>query len=202
MRSSLHPGRPSGLGRGNPGRTVALVDDRIEQWWDRLRGRPLVDRVFYSASALGDFSLIWHLLGAARSLAPGHRPSEALRSSVTMGAESALVNGPVKFLFRRVRPAPPDAARPHRLRQPLTSSFPSGHATAAFTAAALLSEGARAPARAAVYALATIVATSRIHVRIHHPSDVAAGALMGMGMGWLARRAWTIVPAPLGTRRP
>ena len=58
---------------------------------------------------------------------------EAIRLALALGAESALVNGVVKSAFRRERPIH-DADQPHQLRQPLTSSFPSGHASAAFLA--------------------------------------------------------------------
>ena len=49
----------------------------------------------------------------------------------------------MKSLFRRVRPADySDIEFRHGLRRPITSSFPSGHATAAFCAATLLGGGA------------------------------------------------------------
>jgi membrane-associated phospholipid phosphatase len=176
------------------------MDEIVDASWDHLRGRPLVDRVFYGASTLGDFSLVWHLLGAVRALAPGRSPEEAVRVSATMGLESALVNGPVKSVFGRRRPPAGGHDHPHAVRNPRTSSFPSGHASAAFTAAALLGDGLGRPGRAAVYATAAIVSTSRIHVRMHHASDVAAGALLGIGLGVLARRLWALVPEPLGTR--
>ena len=86
--------------------------------------------------------------------------------------------------FRERRPVH-DGPRPHKLRQPKTSSFPSGHASAAMVAAAMLSRQGGAPVW---YLLAGIVATSRIHVRIHHGSDVVGGALLGAGLGVLARR--------------
>ena len=38
------------------------------------------------------------------------------------------------------------------------------------------------------YALAGLVATSRIHVRIHHTSDVAGGIVAGTLLGMVARR--------------
>jgi undecaprenyl-diphosphatase len=182
---------------------IRRFDMAADSAWDRLRGRPLVDRVFYSASALGDFSLIWHILGCGRALLPGHEAEEAVRLSVTMGAESALVNGPVKSLFGRLRPVHDDSTvHPHRLRRPRTTSFPSGHASAAFTAAALLSDGSRWPVRWAVNGVAAVVAASRVHVRIHHASDVMAGAVLGIALGAVARRAWTLVPPPLGRAAP
>ena len=36
--------------------------------FDRLRGNPIADRVFYGASALGDHGLIWLMFGALRGL--------------------------------------------------------------------------------------------------------------------------------------
>jgi undecaprenyl-diphosphatase len=105
--------------------------------------------------------------------------------SVALGIESALVNGPVKSLFRRNRPVH-DVPRPHALRQPKTSSFPSGHASAAMVAASLLSRRSRY--RLLWYLLAFVVAASRAHVRIHHASDVVGGAAVGIGLGATARR--------------
>jgi undecaprenyl-diphosphatase len=67
---------------------------------------------------------------------------------------------------------------PHKFRRPQTSSFPSGHASSAVLAASVLSKGSRlAPAYKIIAAL---VATSRIHVRAHHASDVLAGAAVGL----------------------
>jgi undecaprenyl-diphosphatase len=72
------------------------------------------------------------------------------------------------------------------MRRPITSSFPSGHAATAFMAATLLSKGTRAAP--AYYALAGLVAYSRVHVRMHHATDVAGGAVLGLALGAVARR--------------
>ena len=70
----------------------------------------------------------------------------------------------------------------HGLRRPITSSFPSGHATAAFCAASLLGGGP------GWYALATTVAATRVYVRLHYTSDVVAGACFGLALGAGLRR--------------
>jgi len=167
----------------------ASLDDAVDKAWDRLRGHPTLDRVFYTASELGDFSLIWHLLGTARGVTSRRGTREATRLALALGAESALVNGAIKSAFRRERPVQTDE-RPHGLRQPLTSSFPSGHASAAFMAATLLSERSRV--KPAWYGLAAIVAASRIHVRIHHASDVVVGAGIGLGLGRVIRKVFPL----------
>lgn len=173
---------------------VVRFDDMVDQVFDRIRGNPVVDRVFYTASELGDWSLLWHLLAVERGVRRGGDLDGTVRIVTLMGAESLVVNSVVKSMFRRSRPLH-DAPRPHRLRQPRTSSFPSGHATAAAVFTVLAGEGSRL---APVYAgLAATVATSRIHVRIHHASDVVGGALLGTAIGFGLRRWW-----PDGRRWP
>lgn len=170
-------------------RRVAAVDDAVDRAFDRIRG-PLADTVFYTASELGDHSLVWLILAALRGLRSDDEWPAARRAAVGMGVESALVNLGIKSLFRRARPAF-EGTRPRRLRQPRTSSFPSGHATSAFTAAALLSEDdALWPL---YYAIAVVVASSRIYVKIHHASDVVAGAAVGAALGRIGRR---LAPLP------
>ena len=124
-------------------------------------------------------------MGLSKGLASGSAQREAVRLSAALIAESGIVNGILKSLFRRERPDHIEA-RPHVLRQPLTSSFPSGHASAAFLAATLLSE--RSKFKPLWYGLAGIVATSRIHVRIHHASDVIAGTLVGLGLSRIIKK--------------
>lgn len=167
---------------------VDRLDVGVDHVVDRVRGNPVADRVFYTASELGDFSLLWHILGVTKGLGPAG-PRVTLRLATALGAESALVNGAVKSLFGRGRPVH-DEARPHRLRQPRTSSFPSGHASSAFLAAGLLSEGSRLTP--VYYTLAVIVAGSRIYVRIHHASDVIAGAALGVGLAVAVKRRWPL----------
>ena len=170
---------------------IGTLDARVDDLFASLRGNRFADRLFYTASALGDFGLIWLALGLLRILRS--RPGDTragVRAVVATGIESVVVNAGMKSLFQRGRPRPVEA-HPLPFRQPLTSSFPSGHATAAFCAATLLAEGERsAPG---YYALATVVALSRIHTKIHHGSDVAGGVVIGVALGHLARRMVPLV---------
>jgi undecaprenyl-diphosphatase len=162
----------------------AVVDDAFID----LRRHPLANKLLYAASEAGNFSVIWHALAWAPVLlrpSPG-RLRRAVEVSAVLAAESLLINGVVKSFFRRSRPEGPEDGHPHRLRAPKTSSFPSGHATAAMVAASMLSR--RRHRRLAFYTLGGVVAASRVHVRIHHASDVIGGVAIGLGLGRLARR--------------
>ncbi|MGI8791597.1 MAG: phosphatase PAP2 family protein [Acidimicrobiales bacterium] len=175
-------------------RRVAAFDNAVDRAvLERLRGRRWADRLFYAASELGDHGLIWLILGAARGLRSEHEWPAAVRLGIGVGVESVLVNIGIKSLFRRERPFF-DGPRPFRLRTPRTSSFPSGHATSAFTAAALLSDGDRmAPL---YYGAAIVVAASRVHVKIHHASDVVAGVAVGMVLGRIGRKLFPLPYRP------
>ncbi len=169
---------------------VDEADEAVDRAWDALRGHPAIDRVFYGASAAGDFSALWHACNLARLVTASWTPAQFVRVAAALGAESVLVNQGIKRLFRRARPVPNDD-RPFHLRSPSTSSFPSGHASSAVVAASLLSTNTRY--KPLYVSAAVVVATSRIHVRIHHASDVVAGAAVGAVGVALWRRLW---PSP------
>ena len=163
---------------------VEEIDRRIDRAVEAVRS-PTLDAVLYPLSSAADHSLIWFVIGTAQSVRRGDLRF-ATRFAAAMGIESAVTNGPLKAMFRRTRPSPetPDGPLPYGMRRPITSSFPSGHATAAFTAAALLADRRRAP----WYALAAVVAGSRVYVRMHHASDVVVGAAFGVAFGHALRR--------------
>jgi undecaprenyl-diphosphatase len=176
---------------------IRRFDAAAERLFDRIRGNAVADRVLYGASALGDFSLVWHVLLLARVVADPTTEREAVRMATALAVESVAVNVGIKSLFRRERPVWLED-RPHDLRQPRSSSFPSGHATSGFLAASLLA-ASRPRERTLWFGLAAVVAASRVHVRIHHASDVVGGALLGLSFGALVRRGWP-VPTPMKGR--
>lgn len=186
---TVPPPEPAGVipapgALGPIARFDAWADDALE----RLRGRRTPDMVATAASHLGDFSLIWHIVAAARGATSTARADQAIALSAVLGAESLLVNQGVKRLFRRQRPTETGDPRTP-VRRPATSSFPSGHASAAFCAATVLTGWGGRRSALVWYPLAAVVGTSRAYVRIHHASDVVGGAALGLALGAAARAA-------------
>jgi undecaprenyl-diphosphatase len=67
-------------------------------------------------------------------------------------------------------------------------SFPSGHSATAFAGATMLA--AYAPRlRVPLYALATLIALSRLYNGVHYPTDAIAGAALGTATALLLRAA-------------
>ncbi|MYX43200.1 phosphatase PAP2 family protein, partial [Streptomyces sp. SID89] len=109
---------------------------------------------------------------------------------------SLTINTIGKRSVRRARPALDQVPIVRRLgRQPITTSFPSGHAAsaAAFAAGVALESPAWG---AAVAPVAASVALSRVYTGVHFPSDVLAGAALGAGAAFAVR---ALVPTRAGS---
>jgi undecaprenyl-diphosphatase len=190
----FHPGIPLPHHQLEPPHELGPVDrfdHVVDSWFDHLRGTEPADRIMYALTELGDFGLIWALLAFARGLRSEDDARAAWRLAAAMGAESVIINGLVKSQFKRERPVVQEP-RPHKLRIPLTTSFPSGHSSTAMVAGVLLAQRSSQTTRVAIFGLGGLVAVSRIHVRIHHASDVVGGLAVGLGLGALARLAWPL----------
>lgn len=103
----------------------------------------------------------------------------------------------VKHVVQRERPH----ADLHLVRTN-DSSFPSGHAATSAAAARVLAELTAAP-KPLLAGLALGVGVTRVHLGVHHPSDVAGGFLIGWCWTSLVaavlRPAQDPLPEPRGT---
>jgi len=168
---------------------VNRVDERLARLSARLP-RTAADPLLRELSQAANHGLLWFAVAAGLATRPGPTRRAALRGVAAIAGASASVNLVGKSVFPRRRPAA--AVIPLRrrvVRWPVSSSFPSGHAAsaAAFTTAVALESPAAA---AAVAPVAVAVAYSRVHTGVHWPSDVMAGAALGVGAGLATRRWW------------
>ena len=76
---------------------------------------------------------------------------------------------------------------PLLIANPADYSFPSGHTLSSVIGATILTRTDRRFGWAAI-SLAALIAFSRLYLYVHWPSDVLAGALLGILMGFLAER--------------
>ena len=128
---------------------------------------------------------------------------------------AGLFGTPVALLLSRLPKALIDSPRPAAVLEPASihvnglqlaghNSFPSGHAITAFLVVAVLlmgkgSQRPRLPAAAVIALFGLAVALSRIAVGAHWPSDVLAGAGLGLLAGVAgaqAQQRWAIASTP------
>lgn len=165
---------------------ITRFDDAVDGLFTGLRGNPTADRLFYLASEGADYSRAWHAIGIVMAVVSPSRRADAVRLAVALGVESAIVNGALKNIFPRERPPLIDDPA-FDVRRPKTKSFPSGHASSATMTAVLLSD-VMPKLKPLWWSLAAVVSASRIHNRMHHGTDVAAGAVIGTAMGIAVKR--------------
>lgn len=110
------------------------------------------------------------------------------RKSVIIGtsmATAAAITWGLKYTVNRTRPyvTYPELYHPYTEGSP---SFPSSHTSISFSLATSLSlEYPKWYVIVPSYLWASSVAYSRMHLGVHYPSDVLAGALVGAGSAYL-----------------
>jgi len=143
------------------------------------------------------FAGVFSLEGATGAQRRGHVAVFANSLAWTLAATDWM-----KVLVRRKRPvlytadAAAAAGDPNSQR-----SFPSGHASIAFAAATsyvVMAQREHLPHRgrnaALLYVGALGVAALRVAAGKHFPTDVAGGAALGTGIGWLAAKVHPTEP--------
>jgi membrane-associated phospholipid phosphatase len=103
----------------------------------------------------------------------------------------AVVVNPLKLTVARARPYA--VLKAQRIGQPSQRfthflSFPSGDTATVFACGTAILPAFGWPARVLLLAVAAGVGALRVAVRAHYPSDVLAGAAIGILLGWLAIR--------------
>jgi len=167
-------------------RAARRFDDAVDEVVEPLRKNAALTSVAAAVSNLADYGFVWTVVASAkgRRREPGGGPAQARhRRGLLARTERRHQGGR--------GPGPPRTGCSERragcdpVREPTSSSFPSGHTLAAFTTAVVLADS---PAQAVAFiGFAAVVGASRIQLGAHHASDVAGGALIGAGLGALLR---------------
>ena len=126
----------------------------------------------------GNNGAIWFALGVVLAVVDSSQ-REAWLICAALGPVAIGLNYVVKLVVKRPRPVleglPPLGGAPSSL------SFPSAHATSSFAVATAMTRVDSLGALAFVLALA--LSLGRPYLGMHYPSDVLAGAVLGVALG-------------------
>lgn len=158
-------------------------------WLQESVRRAPLDAFFSAFTHLGDHGLLFILAAALLLCHPKTRRAGAV-AAIAMILSLLFTNLLIKPLVARPRPWLDVAGLIPLVTEGDPASFPSGHTSVAFAfASALLWSGQTKWGKAAVV-LAALMGFSRLYVGVHYPTDVLAGALLGLVYGWAAWQLW------------
>jgi membrane-associated phospholipid phosphatase len=151
---------------------------------------PEADRVFTTVTELGS---MYAAGAAATTLFVLGRRREAISAMAAASTTWAVLQG-MKRAVDRPRPLDAEPASTRQLiARPNGQSWPSSHPAVltTFTRVAARELGVGATGRAALGALDATVATSRVYLGVHYPSDVISGVMIGRAVArlWPRRKA-------------
>jgi membrane-associated phospholipid phosphatase len=154
------------------------LDLKVLRWMRTHGHTPAVEDAAVALGKAGNNGLVWFVLGIALAIIDNGRWEQWLICAL-LGPFAIALNYAIKLAVKRPRPVleglPPLGGAPSSL------SFPSAHATSAFAVATAMCRVD--PATSAAFLVAIALSLGRPYLGMHYPSDVLAGALLGIVLG-------------------
>lgn len=160
------------------------IDFEILNFIQQHLRSPLCDLLLLLITRLGDFGIFWLVVACVLAASKKYR-FIGLTLLLALVLNYLVSNVLLKAIVARPRPCQINPAIHLLINCPGSFSFPSGHSSASFAGAMVLAL-TRFKYWPAFMALAVLIGFSRLYLYVHFPSDVIAGALGGLAIGWAA----------------
>lgn len=143
-----------------------------------------LDWFFSTITRLGDSGIFWILLAVILLFFKKTRKT-GLMMGIALLCGLIVGNITLKPLIHRIRPYDLNPDVTLLIDRLSDFSFPSGHTLSSFEGATVLMIRDKRFGVPAIV-LAVCIALSRLYLYVHYPTDVLAGAILGIGFGFLA----------------
>ena len=155
---------------------LTKIDNAVLDFLQQIHN-DILDPIMIFFTRLGDGGFVWIVLAIILLCFKKTRKCGlVMAGAMLLGL--IIVNGLIKNLVNRPRPCDLNDVIELLIPRPNESSFPSGHTTSSFAAAASIFYFYKKWSIAA-YFTACMIAVSRMYLYVHYPTDVLAGALLG-----------------------
>lgn len=158
----------------------ALIINKISKLHNRTN-----NRIMAVITTLGTGGLVWFLLCIPLLFT---KDNLDVALNIPLGILIAWLVGEVtiKRLVGRVRPSEQLPEDEQIINRPKHYSFPSGHSASSFSVVAVSLVRCAPYITVPVAILATLIAFSRLYLRVHYLTDVLAGMFLGLISGFAA----------------
>lgn len=161
---------------------ITQIDLQILDFLQTIR-TGFLDSIFVFITRLGDEGIIWILLTLGLLCFKKTR-GYGIAMAIALISGTIIGNICLKNIIARPRPfvINPEMLPNLIINPPSSFSFPSGHTLSSFeSAVALFMCNKKAGIPAII--LATLIGFSRNYLYVHYPTDVIAGAILGIAIG-------------------
>lgn len=177
---------------------IQTADWAVLHWIRDTMQCGALDFLMPKITALGDAGAVWIAAAAAMTASKKYRKyGAAMLAALAMGV--LVGNVCLKHFVARLRPCWLEQAN-LLIATPMDYSFPSGHTLSSAIGAYVLTSANRKFGWFAI-PLATCIGFSRLYLYVHFPSDVLAGAAIGVLIGFGAVSALKKLRQSAGTRK-
>ena len=158
--------------------SLKKMDLRLLNFIDVNFKNPILDKVMLFITSLGNLGAVWIFISLILALNEKYRTASLLiLSSLLLTTFTGELI--IKHIIRRQRPFSDVPKLNMRVRKPMTYSFPSGHTASSFASATIfwvIIKDYNVP----VTILASLIAFSRLYLKVHYLTDVFIGILLGI----------------------
>lgn len=138
------------------------------------------DKIMPIITMMGNLGIVWFVISSLLLLKVEYR-------IIGIGVILALIlttiigEGLIKHIVRRKRPFD-QMEEKLLINKPITYSFPSGHTASSFAALAVFIQ-MNGKLGLMLSPVATLIAFSRVYLKVHYPTDVIFGMMLGFTCG-------------------
>lgn len=157
---------------------IKIIDEKVLLKISKIQ-RPILNKLMVAITSAGNTGTIWLLMAVPMLLNSivRNKGIKLVLSLLLTGFMGEIV---IKRLVGRMRPSKEIDQENLLIKKPITYSFPSGHTSSSFAAAVTISLNFPLTFAILAFALAGAIAFSRLYLRVHYPSDILAGAVLGV----------------------
>ncbi|WP_334104450.1 phosphatase PAP2 family protein [Muricomes intestini] len=159
------------------GNILLFIQEHIRQDW--------MTPFWIFITSLGNKGWFW-LAVSALMLIPRRTRKIGIMALLALSIGFLITNLALKNLVARIRPYETVESLKLLIARQSDFSFPSGHACASFAAASVYFRKLPQKWGISAVVLAALIAFSRLYVGVHYPTDVLAGAVIGIWAAWAA----------------
>ena len=146
---------------------------------------PILNSIMVFITSLGNGGMIW-IAATIALLIPKKTRKVGIMSAAALLGSLLINNHLIKNLVQRPRPFVKFTDLQIIIPTPSEFSFPSGHTSSSFAAAAVFYRHLPKKLGIPSVVLAGLIGFSRLYVGVHYPTDVIAGVLMGILLSYMA----------------